>query len=524
MKDRRISNWTLALLVAVAVVTSGCEPARPPQFVFDRSLEKTAREDLAIVEKARDEASPEEKDGFNEAIEQKKKALEMAPQRQRDVANVLTALFGTPDLDFSADELTALDLVWRTMGLDGKKIRLAAGPSYSDKEGYAAGLYRRHCVHCHGVTGDGAGPTAMFLNPYPRDFRHGTFKFKSTRLGAKPTDDDLRRTLRNGIPGTAMPSFKLLAATEIDALVEYVKYLAIRGETEKALIAEAGGLDPGQSLVEFDGLRAAVEEHGPALRAAGADAQRLVDELAGSDGKGGLLKKFADSQTIAPIHLVREAEQLLPQANALIPKAEQSGNKELAASLTAVRDAITALGAGFRDRITDMVNTAAVTRWKQVAEAVVIPPERPPVSEQELDASIELGRQLFYGRGNCFACHGPSGQGDETRYHLNAAAGTPDQWPTDKPTNLIVNSELPVQTLRPRNLRQGVFRGGGRPVDIYRRIEVGIDGTPMPAAPTGNSGIKDEREKWALVDYVRTLQYELTPATDSRQLMHASVK
>src|SRR5205814_267622 len=31
-------------------------------------------------------------------------------------------------------------------------------------------LYRRHCVHCHGLSGDGRGPTATWVNPHPRDY------------------------------------------------------------------------------------------------------------------------------------------------------------------------------------------------------------------------------------------------------------------------------------------------------------------------------------------------------------------
>ena len=65
------------------------------------------------------------------------------------------------------------------------------------------------------MSSHGRGPTAAFLNPYPRDFRMGTFKFKSTPIGMKPTDDDLRRILLNGVAGTAMPSFKLLNEGEI---------------------------------------------------------------------------------------------------------------------------------------------------------------------------------------------------------------------------------------------------------------------------------------------------------------------
>ena len=42
--------------------------------------------------------------------------------------------------------------------------------------------------------------------------------------------------MRHGVPGTAMPSFDLLPDAQIKALVEYVKYLSMRGQTEIGLI------------------------------------------------------------------------------------------------------------------------------------------------------------------------------------------------------------------------------------------------------------------------------------------------
>ena len=41
-------------------------------------------------------------------------------------------------------------------------------------------VYFRRCVGCHGEKGDGNGPSARFLNPKPRNFTSGTFKFRST--------------------------------------------------------------------------------------------------------------------------------------------------------------------------------------------------------------------------------------------------------------------------------------------------------------------------------------------------------
>ncbi len=112
------------------------------------------------------------------------------------------------------------------------------GDARPQEGGYA--IYRRNCLHCHGVSGAGDGPTAPFLYPLPRDYRKGIFKFTSTASGAKPDRDDLRRTIKNGLHGTSMPAFDaLLTAAEIEQVIDYVMFLSMRGETELALIEEA---------------------------------------------------------------------------------------------------------------------------------------------------------------------------------------------------------------------------------------------------------------------------------------------
>jgi mono/diheme cytochrome c family protein len=96
-------------------------------------------------------------------------------------------------------------------------------------------LYRRHCLHCHGLNGDGRGPTGPWLNPHPRDYRRGQFKFISTNVSVKnrkPRREDLLRTLRQGVEGTSMPSFGLQTDEELNQIVSYVIHLSIRGEVE----------------------------------------------------------------------------------------------------------------------------------------------------------------------------------------------------------------------------------------------------------------------------------------------------
>lgn len=242
------SPAAVGLVVMAALVSlSGCDQSSQAYFTatsapradIDRQIERL-NVSLDAAEKARKEATDEatrktledqvaelqkEVEASNERL---KKLMEELPERQERISAILLAMFGTPDDP----------VVLSATGLDESKVRFAAGPAAADQQGNTGGLYRRHCVHCHGVTGNGAGPTAEFLNPYPRDFRHGFFKFKSTGINEKPTDDDFRRILKEGLNGTAMPSFKLLPESEIDALVEYVKYLAIRGQVENELYSK----------------------------------------------------------------------------------------------------------------------------------------------------------------------------------------------------------------------------------------------------------------------------------------------
>lgn len=144
---------------------------------------------------------------------------------------------------------------FRIEGNEGRRERpkyhsSADGQDVLLEGGYA--LYRKHCLHCHGVSGDGHGPTAEFLWPRPRDFRKGLFKFTST-TGTKPTRDDLRKTLRQGIPNSAMPSFEaLMSEPEIEQVLDYTIFLALRGETELALINEASVLEESEAETAFD--------------------------------------------------------------------------------------------------------------------------------------------------------------------------------------------------------------------------------------------------------------------------------
>ncbi|MFG0265484.1 MAG: c-type cytochrome [Rhodopirellula sp. JB055] len=153
-----------------------------------------------------------------------------------DVELVLAELFGTPEEPaWPADRLGADQRELVSL----ERLQQASGAVESDAENVHRGLYTEHCVICHGVSGSGTGPASMYQWPYPRDFRAGVFKWKSTQRDAKPTRDDLRRLLENGIPGTPMPSFATVTLSDRESLIDYLIYLSIRGEVERQLLALA---------------------------------------------------------------------------------------------------------------------------------------------------------------------------------------------------------------------------------------------------------------------------------------------
>lgn len=288
-------------------------------------------------------------------------------------------------------------------------------------------LYMRHCMHCHGVTGDGNGPTAKYLNPLPRDYRDGVFKFVSTRrdiVGGRANHADLVRILRDGIPGTYMPSFAMLKEEEVTDIVEYVRWLSLRGQYEITMATVVLGEYSNEALAK--------------------DIKGKPDDASENSirsEKQKELKTFLDEELHGAME--EEVEFLL----------EPWHSSEVYTSL--------------------------------VFPSVPKPPSSP--------ASIARGRQLYLGK--CAVCHGATaeGNGENTRGYQKDPEGK--EYP--KPGFFDIWG-VPI---KPRNLTLGVYRGGRRPLDIYRRISQGIPGTPMQAF---NAAFKDE-QIWDLVDYVMSI-------------------
>src|SRR2546425_574319 len=85
-------------------------------------------------------------------------------------------------------------------------------------------VYVKWCAGCHGDKGAGDGPAASRMLPRPRDFTGAIYKVRTTASGQVPTDQDVLRSIDEGLPGTAMPAWKdRLSGRERGDVLVYLK-------------------------------------------------------------------------------------------------------------------------------------------------------------------------------------------------------------------------------------------------------------------------------------------------------------
>jgi mono/diheme cytochrome c family protein len=109
-------------------------------------------------------------------------------------------------------------------------------------------LYMDHCAACHGRTGEGLGISARHLFPAPRSFRDEPIRIVST-FNRVASDQDLAKSIREGLGGVSMPAFPQLSVEQIEQLVAVVRRLQVdglRNQYERIMLEsgfESDGLD-----------------------------------------------------------------------------------------------------------------------------------------------------------------------------------------------------------------------------------------------------------------------------------------
>jgi mono/diheme cytochrome c family protein len=107
----------------------------------------------------------------------------------------------------------------------GTGAAAAAGDAAAGKAAYTA-----NCASCHGDAGKGDGPVGAALNPKPRDFSKGDFKYDTDKDGKPGTDVDLKNIISKGAQafgGSPLmaPWGGTLADKDIDNVVAFVRTL-----------------------------------------------------------------------------------------------------------------------------------------------------------------------------------------------------------------------------------------------------------------------------------------------------------
>ena len=381
-------------------------------------------------------------------------------QAGQDAFWIVTRMFGTPEEpklpaivveDEDLAEIVSVENLKRASGNIGEPGR---------------GLYRTHCATCHGVTGNGRGELSSTMSPYPRDYRKGVFKFKSTERGEKPTREDLAGLIRNGISGSQMVAIPNLTDQDVESLVDYVIYLSWRGELERALIDDA--------VYELD-LESGDRIINPTQEFSTDEEQKEMFEEAWE-----LAEDFATE--------IGEAWLEAPDAVVEVPEPPS-----------------------------DILVTDSHEQYVQIANS-----DR----AKELAESVARGGKLFKGKiAACSKCHGEKGLGDgqNTDYDDWTKEWTlgigikPDN--RDELISLMARGALPPINAKPRNFQLGAFHGGSKAEDLFRRITQGIEGSPMPAV-TFVDGEFEEEDVWHLINYIRSLQKleETTPAQNPTEI------
>ncbi len=411
-----IGSIAVLILASVSVAMVGCDASVErfdPNLLYALSLEKTRD---VPTETATDHA-----------------------------AEVVAELFGTPEsprwpVEWMDDDAGSILK-------DPEHLNQAIGKISSDQNDQHRGLYREHCVICHGVSGSGNGPASLFQDPYPRDFRHGVFKWKSTKRGDKPTRGDLLGLLRRGIPGTSMPSYAILSNEQRDVLVDYLIYLAVRGEVEREL------------------MTVAVDELGYEETPADSEVD-LSLVFAGVDGRDIEAAEVIRDIVGDVVDSWREAESDIVE----VPPVPRESLRVTTGDVKTI---------GWTDE--------AIERGRQIYEGQV---------------ANCVG---------CHGKHGLADVAtldydDWTKEYTTRIGITPSDREAVEPLRKL--GALPPRPVRPRRLADGVFHGAGTTEAIYRQITQGIAGSPMPAvtltdepSPTGLT----PDQVFDLVAYVQSL-------------------
>jgi mono/diheme cytochrome c family protein len=104
-----------------------------------------------------------------------------------------------------------------------------AGSAQAGDAAAGKSVFDANCASCHGTSGKGDGPVGAALNPPPRNFTIGEFKFDADGSGKPGEDADLKLVIQKGamaFGGSAlMAPWPTLTDQQIDDIIAHIRSL-----------------------------------------------------------------------------------------------------------------------------------------------------------------------------------------------------------------------------------------------------------------------------------------------------------
>lgn len=133
-----------------------------------------------------------------------------------------------------------------TQPADAVHARTSAASSLTPMQLRGRQLFVTHCAFCHAEDGSGRNWIGTFLEPHARDLTQSALRVRLTPAR-------LRRTILEGLPGTAMPAWKtVLGDGDVDALMDFLsvrhQWPRAGGTSSTARSADDGAREPAPQL------------------------------------------------------------------------------------------------------------------------------------------------------------------------------------------------------------------------------------------------------------------------------------
>lgn len=133
--------------------------------------------------------------------------------------------------------------------------------------------------------------------------------------------------------------------------------------------------------------------------------------------------------------------------------------------------------------------------WQRAETKLTLPATAEPLYNEE---SIRIGREVFLSaQANCWKCHGKDAKGQTQWLNPEFLAA---QEAASAEERVQINYDDWKQPAPAADLTARMLHGGRRPIDIYRRVATGINGTPMQNF--AGTFAEDPEKIWHLVHYV----------------------